>query len=313
VSPAVSLNSNAVIPAPVQCPICKNQAPFYAWHPEAGLYRCEECGHRFSVLFTQNSAERYGPEYFEQIHRNWFMNPDLAHFDELAGFIKADGTAQSIIDVGCGKGSFLGYLAARMGPALSLTGIDLSPNPPDPTIEYISGDVMTVPILRQFDVVVSLAVIEHVADVHNFVNKLHDLCRPNGRVIVTTVNDDSLLYVTARALRHVGFTLPFNRLYSCHHLHHFTRRSLIGLLEQKGLTIETVILHNAPLAAIDIPVSPMAIARLLRLAVGVLFIAGHLARRTYQQTVVCRKDDNHPISGSTGAMQQSALHLRNLE
>ena len=219
------------------------------------------------------------------------MNPDLTHFEQLAGFIRAAGTVRSVVDVGCGKGGFLGYLGARMDSGLSLTGIDLSPNPPDPKIEYVCGDIMTLPMSRQFDVVVSLAVIEHIADVHGFTAKLHDLCRANGRVIVTTVNDNSILYGMARALRRVGFTLPFNRLYSCHHLHHFTRRSLTRLLELKGFLIETVILHDAPLAAIDIPVSSPGMAKILRLAVGALFVAGRLFRRTYQQTVVCRKVD----------------------
>jgi 2-polyprenyl-3-methyl-5-hydroxy-6-metoxy-1,4-benzoquinol methylase len=294
----------------VECPICKRPSQFYARHPEASLHRCEECSHRFSILSMENAVERYGPEYFERTHRNWFMNPDLPHFQRLARSIRADGTARSVIDVGCGKGNFLGYLAAQTVPALSLTGIDLSPNLADPKIEYICGDVMTMSEPRQFDVVVSLAVIEHVADVHGFVKKLHDLCRPNGRVIVMTINDDSILYGMARMLRYVGFTLPFNRLYSSHHIHHFTRRSLIGLLKHKGLSIETVILHNAPFAAIDIPVSSMAIARLLRLAVYMLFIAGRLFRRTYQQTVICRRVDNEPVYTVTGDVEE-LMNTRN--
>lgn len=291
------LKSRAATPASRQCPICTGHSRFYARHPEVELYRCRDCTHRFSVFSTSKGAERYEPEYFEQTHRNWFMNPNVALFEQLTRFLSVDGT-HSVIDVGCGKGSFLSYLADRTQPGLSLTGIDLSPNPPHPNIEYISGDIMTLPIPHQFDVVVSLAVIEHIADVQGFVRKLHDLCRPEGCVIVMTVNDNSILYGIARVLRQVGATLTFNRLYSSHHVHHFTRRSLSRLLEQNGFSIKTVILHNAPLAAIDIPVSSRTIAGLLRMAVAAVFVAGTLLRRTYQQTVVCRRTDNDGVSSA---------------
>jgi 2-polyprenyl-3-methyl-5-hydroxy-6-metoxy-1,4-benzoquinol methylase len=291
----------------MQCPICENYAPFYARHPEADLYQCGECRHRFSVLSAQNSGERYEPEYFEQTHRNWFMNPDVALFEQLSKVITADGVSRSVIDVGCGKGNFLAYLAVRVKQGLSLTGIDLSPNPPNSNIQYIAGDVMATSIPRQFDVVVSLSVIEHIADVQSFAGKLHDLCRLNGRVIVMTVNDDSILYRIARVARYLGFTLPFNRLYSCHHLHHFNRDSLLRLLERKGFAIEKVILHDAPLAAIDIPVSSPAIAMLLRLAVGTIFVAGRLVRRTYLQTVVCRRTGNKPVYPVAGNVEESMM------
>lgn len=274
---------------PVQCPICGNNSWSYARHPEAELYRCQSCGHCFSAIGLKERLEAYEPDYFELTHRNWFQNPNCALFELIAKLISSDSTIRSVIDVGCGRGDFLRYLKTRNQRGVSLTGIDLSSNPPEAGIEYIVGDVLTTSLRRDFDMVVSLAVIEHMTDVHTFSSRLHDLCRPTGRVVVMTLNEQSVLYRIARILRYMGFPLPFNRLYSRHHIHHFTRRSLAALLESHGLEIETTIMHNAPLAAIDIPVSSPVGALLLRMSVGAMFTIGRLTSMTYLQTLLCRR------------------------
>jgi 2-polyprenyl-3-methyl-5-hydroxy-6-metoxy-1,4-benzoquinol methylase len=280
----------------MKCPICDCPSPFYARHPEADLYRCQKCGHRFSVLSSQDCVESYGRDYFEQSHRNWFNHPNHELFRKIGKFIAADPTVRSVMDVGCGQGALLRYLKGCNRKQFTLTGIDLASNLPEVDIDFVVGDVITIPLHRRFDVVVSLAVIEHIADVHAFAGRLHDLCGSGGRLIVMTLNDGSVLYGVARALRYLGFTLPFNRLYSRHHVHHFTRHSLTRLLERHGFSIEKVILHNAPLAAIDIPISSRVVGRVLRLAIAAIFAAGRLVGRTYLQTVVCRRIDNPPVA-----------------
>ncbi len=272
----------------MECPICASDASYYVQHPEAELYRCQACRHCFSVIVPQH-IERYSPDYFEQTHRNWFRNPNHALFAQIVSLIRTDPTICSVIDVGCGKGAFLHYMIEQIERTVFLTGIDLSSNPPQPGIEFVTGDVITTPLHRFYDVVVSLAVIEHIADVHAFVGRLHDLCRPGGRIVVMTLNEASVLYGMARVLHRFGFAMPFNRLYSGHHLHHFTRRSLTILLQSHGLEIETAIMHNAPLGAIDIPVASPVLSLLLRMSVGVMFGIGRLTSMTYLQTLVCRR------------------------
>lgn len=279
----------------MKCPICERPSHFYARHPEADLYRCQECGHRFSVLSAQDHAEHYERDYFERTHRNWFNNPNHALFARIAKLTVDDPGVTSLIDVGCGRGAFLRHLKGWSQKQLALTGIDLWANLPEEGIEYVVGDVIVTSLNRSYDVVVSLAVIEHIADIHTFADRLHGLCRPSGRVVVMTLNDNSILYGVARALRCLGIMLPFNRLYSRHHLHHFTRRSLALLLERHGFVVETTLLHDAPLAAIDIPAPFSMAATALRLAVGALFATGRLTGRTYLQTVVCRRAGSHPM------------------
>ena len=232
--------------------------------------------------------EPYDDAYFAETHRNWFAHPHIDLFERIAQLIEREAQPAQVIDVGCGNGNFLRYLAGRLRGA-ALTGVDLVANQTTPQIEFIQGEVLQADIRRHFSAVVSLATIEHIDDVRAFARRLNELARPGGLVVVMTLNDDSVLYVLARVLRRVGFSLTFERLYSRHHIHHFNRRSLAKLLEEEGLRLGDAILHDAPLAAIDIPTASRAGALLMRLGVAVVFALGRLMRQTYLQTAVCRK------------------------
>jgi 2-polyprenyl-3-methyl-5-hydroxy-6-metoxy-1,4-benzoquinol methylase len=273
----------------MNCPVCAALATSGDLHPEAELYRCTECGHRFSRLKPGVLAEPYNAAYFEEMHRNWFAHPNLALFEKIARIIEREPIPHSVIDVGCGNGNLLRYLSDRLPSSSTLTGVDLMANLPQGGIEFIEGDALSVELGRQFSVVVTLGVIEHVLDPQIFAQRLKSLARPGGLIIIMTINDASVLYATARLLRCFGVTLPFDRLYGGHHLQHFNHLSLSRLLEGVSLEVEELISHNTPLASVDIPVPSDAAALVLRGGVGLLFSFGWLSRRTYLQTVVCRR------------------------
>ncbi len=210
----------------------------------------------------------------------------------------SSSTPASLIDVGCGNGALLHYLSGRSAAKpVALTGVDLAANRPQAGIEFIQGDIFLLDIARQFSIVVSLMTIEHIADIRGFVRRLRALAKPGGLVVINTINDDSTLYMAARMLRRFGVALPFERIYSRHHLHHFGRASLSNLLRTEGLRPTGVILGNAPLASLDIPVSSRAASLILRGAVSSLFALGSLSSRTYAQTVICRREaDERPTA-----------------
>jgi 2-polyprenyl-3-methyl-5-hydroxy-6-metoxy-1,4-benzoquinol methylase len=248
-------------------------------HPESAVYRCVSCTHAFSV---PREHETYEDDYYEVEHRRWFEHPNTALFDHIAEAIPHSST---VLDAGCGKGDFLRHTHAQR-PDLKLTGVDLAANENADGIRYLRGDIMTLDP-GEFDAVVSLAVIEHIPEVVGFVQRLHSFVRPGGVVITMTVNESSLLYRLARAGRPVA-PIAFNRLYSAHHVHHFTRRSLEKLLRSHDLTIERSWTHNMPLAAIDIPTDGLAGA-VLRVGMGGVRLVGAWTGTAYLQTVVARR------------------------
>jgi 2-polyprenyl-3-methyl-5-hydroxy-6-metoxy-1,4-benzoquinol methylase len=226
--------------------------------------------------------ESYGTEYYDDTHRRWFEYPNTELFDRLTAMIPQDG---SVLDVGCGRGDFLRYVL-RKRPDVRLTGIDYSSNQDD-TIHFLKGDVLTLDIRDRFDVVVSLAVIEHVPDCVTFTHRLRELVKPGGTMAVMTLNESGILYGLGRAGQRLGVPLVFNRLYSRHHVHHFTRASLRKLLESCGLKVSQHIMHNAPLKAMDLPVRNSAADTVLRAGVWAVFAAGHVTSKTYLQTLIC--------------------------
>lgn len=270
--------------AAVTCSLCGSPACFVAKHPEADLYRCRGCTHCFSHL-ESIEFERYQENYFDDDHQRWFANPNVGLFARIAEAIPNDA---SVLDAGCGGGHFLRHLR-KIRPDLALTGVDLSANRDCDGIRFYQGDLLTTNIEGTFDAVVSLAVIEHVADVPGFVERLRQLTKPNGTITIMTLNEDSLLYGLARLGRQLGVPLAFNRLYSRHHLHHFTRNSLRVALESQGLQIESEITHNAPLEAIDIPVKNIALEALLRSGMWIVCKAGDITGRSYLQTMFCKR------------------------
>jgi len=265
------------------CPICGSSSTSMPKHPEAELYRCRVCTHAFTLPASIREPERYAISYFEEDHKRWFEHPNVSLFRRIAAIIPRGA---SVLDVGCGKGDFLRFLR-KTRPDLQLTGIDLTANDRVEGVRFVHGDFFQSETGGPFDFVVSLAVIEHVQDVTDFVVRLRELAKPCQAVAVMTVNESSVLYALGRAGRSIGVPLAFNRLYSRHHLHHFTPRSLRSLFISAGYSIRCQFDHNAPLEAMDIPVTNKMSDALLRSGLWLTWRIGDLTKRCYLQTIVC--------------------------
>jgi len=277
-----------MIPArlPCPCPICSGPGQQQAQHREAALYRCSVCTHCYTDPASVTTPETYGAEYFAETHRNWFEHPNTALFEIVRKEAAVVGESLSLLDVGCGKGDLLKYLCSHE-PAWDLTGIDLSPNTPQKRIAFIQGDIFDTPVDKTYDVVTNLLVIEHIADVHRFVDALKKLCRPGGRLIITTNDEQSILYGAARLLQRLGRSAAYERLYSRHHLNHFSVLTLRRLLELNGLPVVRTIHHNIPVAAVDLPPAGPLTHTIWHAGVRGAFLFGSCVRRTFLQTVVC--------------------------
>jgi SAM-dependent methyltransferase len=284
----------------VTCPICGAHSRFVADHPDAKLYRCPQCTHFFSDVASMKEVEGYDPSYFDERHQRWFEHPNAWLFDKIADAMPQSGSFRSVLDAGCGRGDFLRHLRKRR-PDLSLTGIDVSPNEDIDGIKFIEGDFQAYPFKEQYDAVVSLAVIEHLSDVRAFARRVAELTRPDGVIVISTVNDSSLLFRLARGLRNVGVSVAFDRLYGKHHLNHFTPRSLEVLLKSQGISPRHAIFHNAPFAAIDVPASNPITDTAFRAAMFGICLAGDLTGTSYLQTVICRRDSASPAKASASA------------
>lgn len=147
----------------------------------------------------------------------------------------------NILDIGCG-GGLISEPFSRMGS--SVTAIDASEKNIEIAkihaeksglkIDYKVG--VAEEITDQFDVVLALEIIEHVADVEKFISSCAKLIKPNGLLFIATINRNlkSLLlakFVTEYILK----WLPAGT----HDWRKFLKPSEINLIaERYGLTLQ---------------------------------------------------------------------------
>lgn len=268
------------------CPICNNNTPLNYELRDVFLFYCQPCRHRFSII-KSNCDEKYDDSYYQAKHKNWFENPDIRLYDTIAKHIQKS-KSKSILDVGCGNGNLLKYLRSKIERVL-LTGIDLSNVKGFDGVTIINKSFLNYEWECKFDMITSLATIEHIDDVHKFVSKIHQKLNPHGLVFIMTMNDDSILYKVSRLLKSLGLPKSFVRLYDKHHVNHFSHYSLKKILISRGFSIQKVYLHNAPLKSLDIECSNNLEYYFNKLAVLFLFIIGLPTGKTYLQSIVARK------------------------
>ena len=104
----------------------------------------------------------------------------------------AEPRREAVLDFGCGQGRYMPELAARF-PRARISGADISGVALElaaeryPDASYLAADGHRVPAADEsFDLIVSIDVIEHVADAGATAAELARLLRPGGAAVLTT-------------------------------------------------------------------------------------------------------------------------------
>ena len=267
------------------CVICNRKVRLTDKHYE--IFKCDYCTHVFTVKKCEDS-ELYSDTYFLKTHKNWFNNPDYRLFSfvhkNIKKLLKKDSLA--ICDLGCGKGVFLKYYR-RLDSDSELFGVDLVRNS-YPSINFISEDFSRLDINKKFDVMCSFSVIEHLGEPQLFVDKIKKYLSADGVVIISTINNNSMIHKIGHLLKQFGIKSAYERLYSSHHLQYFTNKSLRFLLEKNGFQVILQENHNYPLKAIDVPEAGKIARFFYLLIVYVIFTLQAVFKNGILQTVVCR-------------------------
>jgi SAM-dependent methyltransferase len=140
-----------------------------------------------------------------------------------------DGTPGTLLDVGCGHGTFLAAMAKR---GWKVMGVDFDPAAIEAarSVHGLDVHVGTVDTIVErgatFDVVTASHVIEHVPDPVKFLAQCRQLLRPGGRVVLKTPNAESF------GSRRYG--RAWRGLEPPRHLHIFTIAALEACARQAG-------------------------------------------------------------------------------
>lgn len=236
-----------------ECPVCNSenihtvleindftvsQTLFEVWH-------CDDCSFRF----TQNipSAENIGPYYQSANY--------ISHSDTQEGFIykcyhfvrnytlqvkrsliqsTTGKKSGNLLDVGAGTGAFsktmelAGWNVTGLEPddiarknAFEIHGLELQP----------AGNLYQLNP-GNFDAITMWHVLEHVHDLHGYLDKYHELLNEKGKLIIAVPN-----YTSYDAQHYQQFWAAYD---VPRHLYHFSPESMQNLADRKGFKICSV-------------------------------------------------------------------------
>lgn len=144
------------------------------------------------------------------------------------------GLGKELLDIGAGTGHFLakakesGYTVLGLEPdadarkvALAENGVELN------DLSLLHG------LDKQFDFITMWHVLEHVYNLQDDLTKISSLVKPNGVLIIAVPN-----YTSFDAQHYKEFWAAYD---VPRHLYHFSPKSIIPLVESKGLKYEKML------------------------------------------------------------------------
>lgn len=143
----------------------------------------------------------FDEERAAELVRLW-KSPDIEARRRTALRGLATARGETVLDVGCGAGMFLGDLAEQIGPTGRVIGVDtsremltLARRTCPAAVELHEADAAVLPIPDgSVDAVICVQVLEYVADVPAVLGEMHRVLRPGGRVLIWDTDWTSLAW-----------------------------------------------------------------------------------------------------------------------
>lgn len=206
-------------------------------------FKAHQMGMLCSLKLRRLTAERY---------RDKTELPYSSHSVALSVIQKA--RPSSVLDIGCGPG----HVAARCrAMGIRVTGIDLYRPPADSLTEFISADLEADSLpadVWDFDAVLLLDVIEHLADPEKFLlaQRHGHRARPSvGNAPLFVISTPNVAFFAVRLNLLLGrFSYAERGILDITHKRLFTRSSLLRLLSECGYHVERCHAVGAPFAAV---------------------------------------------------------------
>lgn len=197
------------------------------------LVKCSDCGFVFSNRIpSHEELENYYDSDYDVTR--YFSPITEKRYNDLLDIFETERKTNRILDVGAGYGFFL-EAAKKRGWEVYGTEIsdDAITHCKEKGIELMKGSVETINFgALTFDVIVTIEVIEHLNTPKSFVDKIHQLLRPDGLFYVTTPNFDSTLrYWLGEKYDVIGYP---------NHLCYYNSKTLKNLMVQSGFCVNSI-------------------------------------------------------------------------
>ena len=213
------------------------------------VIRCQECGfvhvtpipdERTLFQFYQDEFyQKAKPDYVQRYEqdRTWWEMHHTQTIQQAAGFLRKNGTAMSVLDVGAGPGIFLDvarrmhWLTYGVEPSIELCKAMEARGH-----KVVCGGLADMELEENsdsFQYINLYEVLEHVPHPVAFLAKCRDFLVDGGIISIVVPNDYNPLQL--EAVRR--FNLPHYWLAPPQHLNYFNPPDLITLLQDSGFSI----------------------------------------------------------------------------
>ncbi len=185
-----------------RCPLCGNEDTIPFLHKkDLVLVQCRSCSMKFA---NPVAAEMVSGSFYNDSRTPFYLSPDKLESDyasvrferELRLFRRFCQTG-NVLDVGCSTGAFLFQLNNRFPNEYNVTGTDIS----RPALEYAKGrgvEILEESFLdlhlgeKRFDAITFWAVMEHLIEPKQFLEKAASLLKGGGHCFILVPNMQSL-------------------------------------------------------------------------------------------------------------------------
>lgn len=159
---------------------------FFKGIKRVGLYECLESGYRFYYPFTLGGDSRFYEllQTFPWYYMNWKWEHEMT--------LKFVGRGMRVIEVGCGPGTFIKKIAPLCFDAC---GLEINDKFIDARSKIFGESLQKHAKFNpeKYDIVCAFEVLEHVADVENFIKDSLKLLKKGGKLVVSVPNNHSLI------------------------------------------------------------------------------------------------------------------------
>lgn len=235
----------------LQCPCCGSNyirksftAKDYTVSNESfEVWYCDDCTLQFtqhipdaeniaayykSTAYVSHSDTKKG--FINRLYhlvRNHTLRAKRKLVEQVTGLKKAD-----LLDVGAGTGAFAN---AMQKAGWKVTGLEPDENARQVALNKYSLHLQSTENLfllnkEQFDAITLWHVLEHVHDLHAYLEKFHSILKPDGKLLIAVPN-----YTSFDADIHkehwAAYDVP-------RHLYHFSPKSIQMLAKAKGFTVK---------------------------------------------------------------------------
>lgn len=231
--------------AKVMCNICGSHSDWLMYKRGYDLYRCKSCSHIFvyPIPSKKELQKIYSFECGYHAQKPFIFSENYNFenkFEKALEMIGSEKNSGLILDVGCSNGEFC-VLAKRRG--YKTLGIEL--NPDSAAIARMNGIEVrngTLEFIKlpdnSFDIIHLGDLIEHIPDVHEFMDKIKTIIMHGGLLYIQTPNHDAFFPKSTLSLYKYG--IPWSHPTPPHHLNQFTPQSMRLLLETHGFFLKEI-------------------------------------------------------------------------